>query len=102
MHPEWARSLRDQCQAAAVPFFFKQWGEWQNGSAPRGRNEIVLLDGRHGVNPQTMGGPVHADAAKWHALQPIAMARVGKAAAGRLLDGREWNEFPAPVSAVRS
>ena len=28
MHPDWARSLLDQCQAASVPFFFKQWGEW--------------------------------------------------------------------------
>lgn len=26
MHPEWALALRDQCQAANVPFFFKQWG----------------------------------------------------------------------------
>ncbi|MFJ3021447.1 DUF5131 family protein [Streptomyces tendae] len=32
MHPEWARSLRDQCASADVPFFFKQWGEW--GPAP--------------------------------------------------------------------
>ena len=31
MHPDWARSLRDQCAAAAVPFFFKQWGEWVPG-----------------------------------------------------------------------
>jgi protein gp37 len=29
MHPDWARSLRDQCQAAGVPFYFKQWGEWR-------------------------------------------------------------------------
>jgi len=28
MHPDWARSLRDQCAAAGVPFLFKQWGEW--------------------------------------------------------------------------
>lgn len=28
MHPDWARSLRDQCASADVPFFFKQWGEW--------------------------------------------------------------------------
>lgn len=28
MAPEWARSLRDQCAAAQVPFFFKQWGQW--------------------------------------------------------------------------
>jgi protein gp37 len=28
MHPDWARSLRDQCAVAGVPFLFKQWGEW--------------------------------------------------------------------------
>lgn len=32
MHPAWVRALRDQCAAAGVPFFFKQWGEW--GPAP--------------------------------------------------------------------
>ncbi|MDQ0842458.1 DUF5131 family protein [Streptomyces sp. V1I6] len=32
MHPAWARGLRDQCTAADVSFFFKQWGEW--GPAP--------------------------------------------------------------------
>lgn len=32
MHPDWARSLRDQCQSSGVPYFFKQWGEW--GPAP--------------------------------------------------------------------
>src|SRR6185312_3275204 len=31
MHPDWARAIRDQCAAASVPYFFKQWGEW----APR-------------------------------------------------------------------
>ncbi|APA90417.1 phage Gp37/Gp68 family protein (plasmid) [Paraburkholderia sprentiae WSM5005] len=34
MHLDWARSLRDQCAAAEVPFFFKQWGEWAHGSRP--------------------------------------------------------------------
>ena len=28
MHPDWVRSVRDQCAAAGVPFFFKGWGEW--------------------------------------------------------------------------
>ena len=46
MELEWARSVRDQCVAAGVPFFFKQWGG------------------------------------------------CGKKRAGRLLDGREWNELP--------
>ncbi len=32
-HPDWFRGLRDQCQAASVPFFFKQWGEWSLESA---------------------------------------------------------------------
>ncbi|MDE1914691.1 MAG: phage Gp37/Gp68 family protein [Sphingomonadales bacterium] len=40
MHPHWARSLRDQCAAAGVAFFFKQWGEW----LPTGSVDIY----RHG------------------------------------------------------
>jgi protein gp37 len=32
MHPDWARSIRDQCQSAGVPFFFKQWGAWEIAS----------------------------------------------------------------------
>lgn len=40
MNPEWARSLRDQCQAAHVPFFFKQWGGVNKKSTGR------ILDGR--------------------------------------------------------
>src|SRR5690606_39843428 len=31
MPPDWARSLRDQCVAAGVPFLFKQWGDWAPG-----------------------------------------------------------------------
>lgn len=37
MHPDWVRSLRDQCQAAGVPFFFKGHG---------GRERNRILDGR--------------------------------------------------------
>ncbi len=40
MVPEWAREIRDQCLAAGVPFFFKQWG----GRTPKSRGRI--LDGR--------------------------------------------------------
>jgi protein gp37 len=70
MHPDWARSLRDECNAAGVPFFFKQWGAWY----PAGRR---ILD-----NPNMA------------MMDEEALYRVGKKAAGRLLDGREWNEFP--------
>lgn len=54
MDPEWARSLRDQCVAAEVPFFFKQWG-----------------------------------------VHDAEGTRRTKKAAGRVLDGRTWDEMPA-------
>lgn len=73
MHPDWARSLRDQCLAAGVPFFFKQWGEW----AP----DRSLDDGPLFVGPN-------------NEFADSPMQRVGKKDAGRLLDGREWSEFP--------
>lgn len=60
-----ARSVRDQCQAVGVPFFFKQWGEWSPKFEP-------------GINREVL----------------VSMLRVGKHAAGRLLDGREWNGMP--------
>lgn len=50
-HPDWVRSLRDQCAAAGVPFFFKQWGEWAPGDGDEmlreGKKQAgALLDGR--------------------------------------------------------
>ena len=68
MHPEWVRSLRDQCVTAGVPFLFKQWGEW----APN----YLTEDGER------------IESTMW-------MDRMGKKAAGRLLDGRTHDEYPA-------
>ena len=45
MHPNWARSLRDQCAAAGVPFLFKQWGEWAPADRPIGPPTYVMPDG---------------------------------------------------------
>jgi protein gp37 len=83
MHPDWARSLRDQCAAAGVPFFFKQGGEWAECEKGDGGAELI------GIDPEIAEHDCAFDmsAAVW-------MRRVGKKAAGRLLDGREWNEFP--------
>lgn len=72
MHPDWARSLRDQCQDAGVAFFFKQWGEWAPADLCSEQQESEEIAGR------------------WDG----SSLRVGKARAGRLLDGREWNESP--------
>jgi protein gp37 len=77
MHPDWARSLRDQCQAAGVPFFLKQWGEWAGGNSFVGPvRETRELHGTRLDEPYT------------------TVFRVGKKKAGRRLDGREWSEFP--------
>ena len=77
MHPDWVRSVRDQCAAAGVPFYFKQWGEWLwcETQPEKGKWEN-----------------------KWNGRSPgedgAGFYRVGKKAAGRTLDGREHNELP--------
>ena len=68
MHPEWARSLRDQCKAAGVPFLFKQWGEWA---------------------PAEEANPF-----PWTNGTLMASVRVGKREAGRLLDGVTHDGYP--------
>lgn len=67
MHPDWARSLRDQCAAVGTAFHFKQWGEWR------------MADSALGDPP---------------AVRNRDFWRVGKKAAGRLLDGVEHNGMP--------
>lgn len=97
MHPDWARDLRDQCAAAGTAFFFKQWGEWVQADhtvcpdSYMGTNKAVWL-GWNGVQAK----PSH------HGLdRPIGVIRVGKKRAGRLLDGREWNEVPTLTGASK-
>lgn len=65
MHPEWVRNLRDQCQAAGVPFLFKQWGSASiTGSALPGN--------------------------QWHDAGYCFKDKKG----GRLLDGVLWDQYP--------
>jgi protein gp37 len=78
MNPEWAESLRDQCLEAGVPILFKQWGNW------------TVIDDQ----------PAHAASKRLTTVlmrqdgTPIQMVRTSKKAAGRLLDGREYTQFP--------
>jgi protein gp37 len=72
IHPDWARSVRDQCQAGGVAFFFKQWGEWA---------------------PQRAAG-IYEGRARLNYSDGTCVIRIGKRAAGRLLDGRTWDEYP--------
>lgn len=85
MHPDWVRDIRDQCVSAGVAFHFKQHGNWLHSSQG------------------AYGGP--ASAWQWDDGEPYIgkagdrggmglFKRVGKASAGRLLDGRTWDEVP--------
>jgi protein gp37 len=93
MHPAWARSLRDQCLAAGMPFFFKQWGEWAPSTPDQAKG-----------NPRSGWRTIkaHPHVARAEELYPEAGAEFiehfGKKAAGRLLDGVEHNGFPARPS----
>ncbi len=86
MHPDWARSLRDQCQAAGVPFLFKQWGEWAPTDlySASDRRRDILPDGSE-YTPERI--------AEFETV--VTVRRVGKQAAGRMLDGRLWDAVPA-------
>ena len=99
MHPDWARSIRDQCVAAGVPFFFKQWGEYDHGV--RGDCDHFSSDGAQG--PFIKLNPPRVDVWRCNVCnrlhgesndQPFDFAKTGKKAAGRLLDGKEWSEYP--------
>jgi protein gp37 len=94
MHPDWARSLRDQCAAAGVPFFFKQHGNWRE---PLPGEEYDTSLGRAQRIPAFIlshDGTVHCFEGE-HVHEPSVVVReVGKAAAGRLLDGVEHNAMP--------
>jgi protein gp37 len=72
MQPEWASSLRDQCLNAGDKFLFKQWGAW----APELVTTMTEMYGEWTVRPIR------------------TLVKVGKHAAGRLLDGRTWDEVP--------
>lgn len=111
MHPYWARSLRDQCAAAGVPFLFKQWGNWRAAAwfdgpdadrdegddcvdLDRVDHQFLAIDGR---TWDTNGGR--------HMYPPMPlghwclMVNEGKRATGRLLDGIEHNGFPESLAA---
>ncbi len=96
MHPDWVRSIRDQCEGAGVPFFFKQWGEWLP------MDEYSPF--KHGVDNDRYAhrflyrdGTTHPKSGC--SDLPTSMFRVGKKAAGRMLDGRTWDQMPEVATA---
>jgi protein gp37 len=93
MHPDWARSLRDQCVVAGVPFFFKQWGEWAPGECVEANSGTVRT--AHWFNANWNFSTENLANDEGHRDDEPDLYRVGKKAAGHLLDGKEWHQFPA-------
>lgn len=108
MHPDWARCLRDQCVAAGVPFFFKQWGEhapwvdesrYTHGGKEKSPHSWVDRDtAAHGacwiIDDDGHWSNWTGDLPEDPNSRIAVMAPIGKKAAGRELDGRTWEEFP--------
>lgn len=102
MHPDWVRQLRDQCENAGVPFFFKQWGNWssimdRNKADPDWRADYAnRLNDRHpDISWLNFEGGSGFHGERFHVMQ-----RIGKAKAGRILDGITHDAFPKIERAV--
>lgn len=87
MHPEWVRSLRNQCESVGVPFFFKQWGDWMSKGKPADEEDVMPL----GKKEQWLN---LAGGMGFHGEEVYRMMRVGKGSAGKKIDGKEWVEMP--------
>lgn len=114
MHPDWARSLRDQCATAGVPFFFKQWGEWapapwklERASGETDAAYMARSDAEGATHAVSRWGhlnqldhrPWSLERAPQRPPEHHGLRRVGKKAAGAALDGREHRAFPeAPTN----
>jgi protein gp37 len=81
-HPDWPRSLRDQCRAAGTAFFFKQWGEFHPSDDHEAGDHAGCVDAL-----VTVGDPSRGE-------RRANLCRVGRKAAGRVLDGRTWSQLP--------
>ncbi len=105
-HPDWFRSLRDECVSAGVPFHFKQWGELcpferiQGGPLDgywRGQQGSGFHSETYTVEERLFQGAPSGEYKRRAVLtvsDDLKFVKLGKAWAGRLLDGRTWNEFP--------
>lgn len=94
MHPKWVKGLRDQCEAAGVKFFFKQWGTWAN-------SEEAGLDLNLCYEKSETGGWVELDGsysegenAAPRSAKAVHVFKLKKQISGRLLDGRTWDAVP--------
>jgi len=94
MHPDWVRSIRDQCAATEVPFLFKQWGEFtsiydRDEDDPDWKRCGEIQESNPGGQWLNLNG-----GQGFHGERVVRVDRVGKQAAGRILDGIDHNGYP--------
>lgn len=90
MHPDWPRSMKNTCVKAKKPFFFKQWGEY----LPYIKSEMKPFQKIVWIGRETAELADDSKSFNYPYDFHEMMAKVGKKKAGRLLDGKEWNQFP--------
>lgn len=92
MHPDWVRELRDQCNQAQTPFLFKQWGEWAPGETVT--RQTGWMPTASWFNDEWRLSEENLATTDNHIDDEPDLYRVGKKAAGRLLDGVDHNGYP--------
>ena len=105
MHPDWVRSIREQCVAAGVPFFFKQWGGFKpigcaDWRSPDYDAEMLTSEAERNSVLVHADGQIQNDMDEPEREKGFYMVPVGKKVAGRLLDGRTWDEMPEAKNAA--
>jgi len=82
MHPDWARQVKDDCVAAGVPFYFKNWGGWHPAVWLTEDGDIAAIRAEHDNSEDVFGDRTY--------MLPVPRRQKS----GRTLDGQQWNEMP--------
>lgn len=98
MHPDWVRSIRDECEGVGVPFLFKQWGEWAPGECADGPPSRTERTATYCNGEWTFERVTPRESEETHRDDEPDLFRLGRRAAGRMLDGRTWDEYPQEVA----
>lgn len=94
MHPDWPRKIRDQCETAGIPFMFKQWGEWAWSPFDKNQKQPLRICRAGVVEPLEFTKKTLPKRSFHMFGVECVIKRIGKKKAGRLLDGKEYMQFP--------
>lgn len=99
MHPDWARGLRDQCQAAGVPFFFKQWGDWAPGECAKSSPSGTEKTASYYADSWAFSKITRKQSEELHRDDEPTLYLLGKRNIHHSIDGEMHNAMPERKSA---